>query len=83
MKHLMVFEDFNNRHMEFLASNSSAGTQGKEATPPGSTPSYTSHSDYVRNLQNAFDDFNIAFRKKREKKKRKKKNNFFKGHKRK
>lgn len=89
MQHLYEFEQFNTGHinnhmnMAFLTSNSAAGTQGAEGRLPGSTPNMTSPSDYTRNLANAFNDFNISFRKTKQKKRHRKIAQLFLRHKRK
>lgn len=67
--------------MAFIASNSSAGSQGKDIRQPGYTPDIMPFKDYLRNMSNAFDDFKIAFKKTKKRKRHKKAANLFLRHK--
>lgn len=66
MRHILKAEAYfesNDKHMAFLASNSSAGAQGKELRPAGPTVPKMSQDELMQHLSNAFGDQKITFRK--------------------
>lgn len=63
MRHLFNINEFNQRHMEFISSNTSAGAPGKEPQPAGSVSNMSLDSGYYKNLSNAFGKMNIRSQK--------------------
>lgn len=78
MKHLYEFNQFNQRQLDFISSNTSAGTTGKVPQPTGSVTGMSLDNGYYKNLANAFDKFDLPFSKVKKATKPKPKSKLFK-----